>query len=254
MNGIVLNKGQVFKSNNCGDFEILEETTDKNQEYKPFNTQRFKVRFLNTNTIKEFSWQDIRRGICNDYNFKSICNVACIGEGKYKSDDKYYLRWKAIIHRCYNLKDKKYLSYGAKGITVCEEWLNFQNFAKWLYKNDNYKDIYDFTVDKDILCKINNIDLKIYSPETCLLIPMELNGFLAGDSPISGVYKKGNKFYTQISLNYKKEKLGSFDTFEEAKQIYANAKYKQWIELIDMYNLTKELKEILLKYDFNWNF
>lgn len=121
MNGIVLNKGQIFKSNNCGDFEILEETTDKNQEYKPFNTQRFKVRFLDTNTIKEFSWQDIRRGICNDYNFKSICNVACIGEGKYKSDDKYYLRWKAIIHRCYNLKERPYKFYGAKGITVCEE-------------------------------------------------------------------------------------------------------------------------------------
>lgn len=42
MNGIVLNKGQIFKSNNCGDFEILEETTDKNQEYKPLQVEFIK--------------------------------------------------------------------------------------------------------------------------------------------------------------------------------------------------------------------
>lgn len=45
MNGIILQKGQIFTTNNCGDFEILEETTDKNL-ILDYNTQKFKIRFF----------------------------------------------------------------------------------------------------------------------------------------------------------------------------------------------------------------
>lgn len=36
-----------------------------------------------------------------------------------------------MISRCYNIKNKSYRSYGAKGVSVCKEWLeNFDNFKK----------------------------------------------------------------------------------------------------------------------------
>lgn len=253
MNGIILQKGQVFKSHCCGDFEILEETTD-NSIILPYNTQKFKIRFLKTNTIKESAWQDIRRGNVWDYEAKTICGVACMGEGKYTSkNSKYYLRWKAIVHRCFDEKDIKYKSYGGKGVTICREWLNYQNFAEWFYNNDNYNSKDDFAIDKDILSKINNLDNKIYSPKTCLLIPHELNGFLAGDSPTSGVYKKGNKYYSILSHKGKRQFLGNFNRFSEAKDVYIKYKYEIWCELINNLNITDKLKDILLQYNFRWN-
>lgn len=42
-----------------------------------------------------------------------------------------YRTWQNIKSRCYNKNRKDYLAYGAKGITVCDEWLNsFPNFLK----------------------------------------------------------------------------------------------------------------------------
>ena len=90
-------------------------------------------------------------------------NVGIIGEGIYVSRinsirTKEYVAWDAMLQRCYDDKlHKRHPSY--KDCTVCEEWLNFQNFAKWF--NDNNID--GCQLDKDLLIKGN----KIYSPETC---------------------------------------------------------------------------------------
>lgn len=40
-----------------------------------------------------------------------------------------------IMRRCYNENFIAYKSYGAKGIKVCDEWHNRENFRKWA--NDN---------------------------------------------------------------------------------------------------------------------
>ena len=106
---------------------------------------------------------------------------------------------------------------------------------------------------------INHLETKIYSPETCLLIPSELNCFLAGDNVLSGISVKlddnlnikYNVSFIQKGIKY--EYL-NYSTFKEAKEVYAQEKYKIWKELIKNYNLPKELKEILLSYDFSWNF
>lgn len=39
-----------------------------------------------------------------------------------------YRSWSAMKQRCFNPKNSKYSYYGGAGITVCERWLNFQNF------------------------------------------------------------------------------------------------------------------------------
>ena len=62
-----------------------------------------------------------------------------------------------------------------KGVEVCEEWYNFQNFAEWCetQKFLNAKDVKgkSYQLDKDILVKGN----KIYSPDTCCFVPPEIN-------------------------------------------------------------------------------
>ena len=39
-----------------------------------------------------------------------------------------YHTWRAMMRRCYNLKDKDYRKYGAVGVTVCAEWQEYLNF------------------------------------------------------------------------------------------------------------------------------
>jgi hypothetical protein len=41
-----------------------------------------------------------------------------------KSKTNLYVLWQAMKSRCYNKNNKSYGRYGAKGIKVCDEWLN----------------------------------------------------------------------------------------------------------------------------------
>lgn len=52
------------------------------------------------------------------------------------SKTKLYYIYHNIKTRCYNKKANNYKYYGAKGITVCDEWLNsFIAFQDWSYSN-----------------------------------------------------------------------------------------------------------------------
>lgn len=243
--------GQIF-STKCGDIRILEEIPQKVN----YNNRRFKIQFVNTDVIKEAYWGDIREGKVKNYNQKDICGVACLGEGEFKSNDKYYYIWKSIIHRCYNPNSSSYSSYGAKGIRVCEEWLNYQNFRKWIANQDCYENIQEYDLDKDILSRINGLENKIYSPITCLLIPKELNRFLIGDSPSSGVEHPKDRNYFRTVINYKGKNIrfGYYPTFAQAKNSYCIWKYRMWVNLLDKFKFKNpNLKDILLKYNFKWN-
>lgn len=39
-----------------------------------------------------------------------------------------YSSWEHMIRRCRNQNDKRYADYGGRGITVCDRWLDFENF------------------------------------------------------------------------------------------------------------------------------
>lgn len=39
--------------------------------------------------------------------------------------------WSDMLNRCYNENNRDYKNYGGRGIMVCDEWLNFENFFKW---------------------------------------------------------------------------------------------------------------------------
>lgn len=78
------------------------------------------------------------------------------GAGDKKS--RLYRIYYGMRARCYNENFPKYKNYGARGITICDEWKNdFVAFATWA-RNNGYAD--DLTIDR--------IDVnKGYSPENC---------------------------------------------------------------------------------------
>lgn len=88
---------------------------------------------------------------------KTCHGVGFLGEGEYKStedgkDTIYAKYWREMISRCYSEKFKsKHLSY--ENCSVCEEWHNFQNFAKWFDENYYECNGEQMCLDKDIVSK-----------------------------------------------------------------------------------------------------
>lgn len=87
-----------------------------------------------------------------------------------KKKKEYPIRksWYNMIERCTNENHFAYKNYGAKGVSVCEEWLNsFGEFKKWALANGWRKGL---QLDKDIIG-----DGKLYSPKTCCFVDLATN-------------------------------------------------------------------------------
>lgn len=75
-----------------------------------------------------------------------------------RSDLRLYHSWKHMKQRCYNNNDRDYKDYGARGITVCDEWKNdFMSFYDWAINNG-----YDDTLTIDRIDVNGN-----YEPNNC---------------------------------------------------------------------------------------
>jgi hypothetical protein len=82
-----------------------------------------------------------------------------------------YFIWKGMNQRCYSKNIPKYKQYGARGVTVCEEWRhNFHNFYEWAISNGWESGL---ELDKDKL-SVNGIGY-IYSPNYCSFITHKEN-------------------------------------------------------------------------------
>lgn len=56
-------------------------------------------------------------------------------EGKTFYDKPWYNSYRGMMSRCYREKDASYKNYGGRGISVCDEWHNINNFEKWVEEN-----------------------------------------------------------------------------------------------------------------------
>ena len=184
--------------------------------------------------LENVRYESFKYGMIKNPYKKSVHSVGFLGVGSYKTSIngkhvKSYTTWRSMLARCYDVIQST-ATY--KDVTVCEEWHNFQNFAKWF--EENYTE--GFELDKDIICP----SCKVYSPSTCCFVPQEVNKLFTkrnnnrGEFPI-GVCDSGfNTFIAQFSFGIGRQKyLGSFRTPEEAFQVYKEAKEKHIKELAD---------------------
>ena len=70
-------------------------------------------------------------------------NVECLVKRHKKHNmagTKIYKVWTGMKKRCYNKNEPMYKNYGARGIVVCDEWINnFESFYNWAMKT-GYKE------------------------------------------------------------------------------------------------------------------
>lgn len=186
-----IKEGMVFPTNKCGDLKVIKYN-DKHS---------IDVEFANTGGKRNITAQTLRKGQIKDYLVKTLCSVGYIGYGKYTTrledgsgKNAAYKHWSRMLRRCYDQNCADYPLYGEKGVTVCKEWHNFQNFAEWFYSQKNCK-VTGVHLDKD-LTYIGN---KIYCSSLCYLVPPRVNT-LSIDRKTSGVswHQVANKWVTYL--------------------------------------------------------
>ena len=245
----------------------LKENRIGEVSYTKYGTKAVIIEYVNYNKVLvEFqdqykysyytSYLNFQKGmLTNPYECrnKNGNGIGFIGVGKYNSKEhkEAYQKWKAILDRCIrnDYSNKAISSY--KDCTVCEEWLNFQYFAKWFYEN-KYPCNDPLCVDKDILVHGN----KLYSPDTCLLVPQRINLLFVkekgrrGSLPI-GVYKEKNTYISSITKLYKKERIGSSDNKKEAFQKYKIEKEKYIKSVAEEYKnkIPEKLYNAMYRYE-----
>ena len=215
-----------------------------------------------TKVTATYRW--FKNGLIKNPYDKNVFGMGYIGEGKYNKKDyeKIYNTWSDMLRRCYEpYFINKNLAY--IDCYVHDEWHNFQNFAKWY--EENYYEIKKqrMCLDKDILNKGN----KIYSSETCLIVPQVINQLfvkprIKNDLPIGvGIFnnKKQAKKYlvARCSINGHPKNLGYFPLNRpfQAFTIYKNFKENYIKQVADEYKnlIPKELYEALYRYEVEIN-
>lgn len=220
-------------------------------EYK--DSRHCTVKFEDGTVVKDIIYTSFIRGSVKNNNYKSIYGVGYFGYGKYTSDYQAYSYWFNMMNRCYN---PKYLSTRPTYLQcyVCEEWHNYQNFAKWFEKNYYEISGQEMCLDKDILVKGN----KEYSPKTCVFVTALINSIFTkcdskrGECSIGISKKDGGKYRAYVS-NYGKSKAGlhSFENEIDAFNEYKREKERYIKEVADKFrnDIPQKLYEALYRYE-----
>lgn len=156
----------------------------------------------------------------NPYD-KNIFGIAYVGDGAYKAtvDGKMsveYTCWWHMLERCYYKKNADLHRAYYLESTVCNNWLNFQLFARW-YNTNKYEVTERLHVDKDILYP----ESKTYSPDTCLLVPQRINMLFLNKPNKRGLPNGISRLKNGYSAKYNCKNLGRFYTLDEAYKSYS---------------------------------
>ena len=146
-----------------GIFQILEKLDERDKYHHQLC--RIRCKYCGREFIRAYSQ------VKAPSSYTTICNH----KRKNGKDVQYGIHWKnlrlrsiysGIITRCFDKNDKSYRFYGAKGVSVCQDWVdNPTHFEAWALAN-GYED--NLTIDRED-------ETKDYSPDNCRWIVGEEN-------------------------------------------------------------------------------
>ena len=221
--------GDLFE-NKYGDVaEVLEY----------INARNIKVKFLGDHEgFACVAANNLRSGAFKNYMRPSVQGVGFLGGDTHDRDKFIRDIWRSCIVRCYSEKyQKKQPTY--KGCVVDPEWHNFQNFLVWFKSQRFYDKGYD--LDKDILGKTS----KIYSKDTCCLVPTEINNFFIVDTNKRSdlpryITRSEVSYRVRVTVGGKRKCFGFYKSLSEAVKVAdsgrkeaANALIIKWRGKVD---------------------
>lgn len=135
---------------------------------------------------------------------------------------KEYDSWHLMKQRCQNKNCNKYPSYGGRGITVCQEWDDFENFIKDMGECPT-----GFTLERiDNNGNYEKANCKWASRSDQQVNKRKLERNKTG---VVGVHLlKSGKYGASLNYENKKYSLGVFKTLEEAKKVRQEAELKHF--------------------------
>ena len=236
--------GDIFTSNDFGDVEVVY--------YIDWVTVY--IQFKTTGYVSKVNTSNLRRGAIRDPHQPTVYGVG-FTEGKSYIKSVAYTTWCDMLRRCYHKKHKGYSRYGGRGVTVSAPWLYYSNFKSWWEKTYKGGAI---CLDKDILVQ----NSKVYSEETCCLLPDDLNKMILTANERRGLYPVGvskgdvvgatfrmrvsDKRKGLIAISGYADEWAAFSDYKELK--LANIRYAAEKELTKG-TITQEIYNALLRYE-----
>ena len=173
----------------------------------------------NCGNIKIIIGKSLRRGITKSCGCLNIEKATKHGLCK----TTVYNSWLAMIARCNNPNNKNYKYYGGRGITICDRWVNFENF---------FEDMGDRPDALTLERKNNNLG---YSKENCKWATKTEQArnrriFKNNKTGCRGIYwhKRDKKYQVDIKSNNKRIHIGSYDSLKQAATERKKAEQKYW--------------------------
>ena len=228
--------GKVYKTNNSGDIEVLSYTNSKNVE----------IKFLKSGNITTVYSSNIVNGTIKDVYSPTLYGVGILGT-KYPSKvngakTKEYALWTDMLKRCYSdVCKKKQPTY--EGREVSNNFKSYEYFYEWCQNQIGFG-VDSFQLDKDVLVKGN----KVYSEDTCVFLPREVNSTLTKNDKSRGEHligvswhKTTNKFTSLVKVGLKNQKhlgyfateIEAFNAYKQAKENYLKEVAEKWKDKID---------------------
>ena len=233
--------GKVCKSLNSGDFKVLKYNNSKNVE----------IQFLKTGFETSVRLGQVKSGSIKDPYSPSVYGVGIVGT-KYPItingvQTKEYVLWKRMLERCYSDSAYQKRRQTYEGCEVSDKFKSYEYFYEWCHSQIGFGNDGNgnpFHLDKDLLVKGN----KVYSENTCVFIPAEINSLLIKREALRGGYligvcwNKTNKaFMAQVgkgkgrseNLGYYKTELEAFNAYKKAKEVFVKEQAEKWKSQID---------------------
>ncbi len=247
-------EGKVFKTNKYGNLIVTKYVSCK-EVY---------VSFIETGYATVTQMTHVLNGGVKDKFSPSVKGVGIVGDEVIQRDGKHireYKLWQDMLGRCYYAKLHKRLpSYS--DCTASNNFKYFPYFKEWCNNQVGFNSKDDkgkpFQLDKDMLLKGNNI----YSENTCVFIPQEINLLLTSCKSKRGelcvgvsLEKKSKKFVSYINILGEHKYLGSFNEEVEAFLVYKEAKESHIKTVANKWkdNIDSRVYDALMNYQVEIN-
>lgn len=140
-----------------------------------------------------------------------------------------YKVWCGMKRRCLNKNDPSYAGYGAKGVTICDEWVHsFQAFYDHVGERPSAEHSID-RIDNSKGYEIGNV-------RWATKLQQSVNRTIKADnkSGAKGVswYKNSSQWVANITVNRKRISLGYYDNIEDAIKARKQAEEKYFKPLL----------------------